>query len=340
VYGRATSATGETTGVYGWSQSATGRGVVGLATQGSGANYGVYGESQSSNGKGVYGFANSNSSSAYGVHGESTGGIGVYAEGPTAVFASGETFGIQAQGDALGTGVYSTGQSGVMGLSTSSGGYGGAFFNHTNGEPAVLASGAGTADVDLMLGADADDDGTISSQADQASSDIFMYSNDEFWIYLDQNNNEAGFFQIFNGTGTAIFSVDEAGNVTSSGVQRTAVPAGGDRATGGQVSTYGLQGTEAWLEEVGGAQLVGGEAVVAFDGSFAAAANLEVDYRVFVTPLGDCPLYVAEKAAAAFTVRALGGEACDVGFDYRVLAKPLGQESLRLEPVAPQGDEG
>ena len=32
------------------------------------------------------------------------------------------------------------------------------------------------------------------------------------------------------------------------------------------------------------------------------------------------------KAAAGFTVRAIGGRACSIGFDYRIVAKRLGYE--------------
>ncbi|MEZ4767557.1 MAG: hypothetical protein R2844_03920 [Caldilineales bacterium] len=40
------------------------------------------------------------------------------------------------------------------------------------------------------------------------------------------------------------------------------------------------------------------------DDAFSRAANLEASYHVFLTPLGECTLYVADKGAASFTVRA------------------------------------
>lgn len=40
---------------------------------------------------------------------------------------------------------------------------------------------------------------------------------------------------------------------------------------------------------------------------------------------------MTEKTAASFTVRALAGEKCSIDFDYRIVAKRLGYEYLRLE---------
>ena len=64
---------------------------------------------------------------------------------------------------------------------------------------------------------------------------------------------------------------------------------------------------------------------------FAQTVNLTERYHVFLTPLGDCPLYVAEKKPVSFTIRAMGGQACDITFDYRIIARRLGYEALRLE---------
>ena len=71
---------------------------------------------------------------------------------------------------------------------------------------------------------------------------------------------------------------------------------------------------------------------------FAQTVSLDA-YHVFLTPLGDCPLYVAEKTPVSFTVRAMGGQPCEVAFDYRIVAKRLGYEQLRLEAVTLDADE-
>jgi hypothetical protein len=81
VYGAATAASGVTYGVYGQSQSASGRGVLGVATNISGGvTYGVYGQSDSANGAGVFGSATAGSGATYGVIGRSNSpsGAGIY----------------------------------------------------------------------------------------------------------------------------------------------------------------------------------------------------------------------------------------------------------------------
>ena len=46
------------------------------------------------------------------------------------------------------------------------------------------------------------------------------------------------------------------------------------------------------------------------------------DYRVFLTPEGDCRgLYVRRKSAASFEVREFGGGKSNVAFSYRVVGR-------------------
>ncbi len=67
--------------------------------------------------------------------------------------------------------------------------------------------------------------------------------------------------------------------------------------------------------------------------------NLDA-YHVFLTPLGDCPLFVAEKTSTSFLVKALDGRTCSTPFDYRIVAKPVGYENVRLEvPTLDTGEE-
>lgn len=73
--------------------------------------------------------------------------------------------------------------------------------------------------------------------------------------------------------------------------------------------------------------------MVAIEPIFAQTVNLSETYHVFLTPLGDCGLFVADKSPASFTIQALGGQACNIAFDYRIVAKRLGYEEKRLEPA-------
>ena len=96
---------------------------------------------------------------------------------------------------------------------------------------------------------------------------------------------------------------------------------------------YAVESPQNWFEDFGKATLVGGEAVVSIEPVFAQTVNLDLPYHVFLTPLGDCPLYVAEKSTSSFTVRAHEGAACEVAFDYRIIAPRLDYEDLRLKPA-------
>lgn len=106
----------------------------------------------------------------------------------------------------------------------------------------------------------------------------------------------------------------------------------------GQRAVYALESPEVWLEDFGTASLVDGEATVAFDPIFAETVNLEMDYHVFVTPLCQEPvlLFVTARTGTGFVVKGvtLDNQPSDCAFDYRIVAKRLGVEDLRLEPVA------
>jgi hypothetical protein len=95
-----------------------------------------------------------------------------------------------------------------------------------------------------------------------------------------------------------------------------------------------VQATENRYEDYGSAVLVNGTAVVPIDPHFADIANTSLDYQVFPVPNGDCKgLYVTNKTSMSFEVRELGGGASSVAFDYRIVAKRKGMESLRMQDV-------
>ena len=115
VFGRATHASGATTGVWGESASPTGQGVFGWATAPSGQAVGVVGESDSASGQGVYGFTTATSGANEGVRGQSpsTSGRGVF--GLTTA-STGANDGVRGQSP-------STGGRGVFGWATASTGF-------------------------------------------------------------------------------------------------------------------------------------------------------------------------------------------------------------------------
>jgi len=123
-------------------------------------------------------------------------------------------------------------------------------------------------------------------------------------------------------------TIDVSGSLACTGSKSAVVPVdGGSR----KVALYAIEGPENWFEDAGGAQLHGGEAVVSLEPVFGQTVNTDVDYRVFLTPNGDCKgLYVAQKSATSFVVRELGGGTSNIAFDYRIMAKRRGFEQVRL----------
>jgi hypothetical protein len=344
---------GSTYGVFG--SSPNGYGINGNSTNGtgvygSGGTYGVYGHTysgagvsgNSTNGDGVDG----TSTSSTGVHGTSTSGTGVYGTstsgtgfgvsgtGYTGVYGSGSAYGLYGTGGTSGTGVAgsSTNSEGVHGSSTNGTGvYGdgytyGVYGSTTNG---VGVYGEGYRGV---MGVSTDSTGVFGS----SSAGKGVYGSGFDGVY--GNSNTAGgagvYGYAFGGSGdyAGLFrgNVRILGNQTVTGTKSAVVKT----QDYGTRTLYAVESPEVWFEDFGTGQLTNGEAVISLDPIFAETVNLAVDYHVFLTPLGDCALYVKEKSPTSFTVRAMGGQTCSIPFDYRIVAKRLGYENVRLAEVA------
>ncbi len=122
-------------------------------------------------------------------------------------------------------------------------------------------------------------------------------------------------------TNAASFAGLFAGNVQVTGTLSAAVknavvpfPDGSKRVL------HCMESPEHWFEDFGTAKLRGGRAVIKLDADFAKVITR--DYRVFLTPEGDCRgLYVRGKTAASFEVRELMGGESAVAFSYRVVGR-------------------
>ena len=88
----------------------------------------------------------------------------------------------------------------------------------------------------------------------------------------------------------------------------------------GKRQLYAVESPENWFEDFGSAQLSHGEAIVDLDPVFAQTVNASLRYHVFLTPNGNCALYVQQKTAHAFKVLLREGEP-DCEFDYRIVAR-------------------
>jgi hypothetical protein len=319
VSGEATATSGSTRGVQGVSGSSQGTGVYGYNWANNGTTYGVYGQTASIGGTGVYGYATATCCSTYGVYGTSASsqGRGVYGY---ANAASGATSGVYGQSlSTSGYGVYGTGRDGVYGETSSPSGYGVWGRN-------FAASGTGV------------------------HGSAYAFSGTNYGVY-GLSNSTAGYgvygasaYVGVYGTSAAVagagvygygstpanpgnYGIFSNGNL---GVCCGAKMAIVETADYGWREMYSMESPSNWFEDFGQAQLVDGKATITIEPIFAQTVNLNQPYHVFAMPRGDCALYVAETTATSVTVRALGGQTCNVAFDYRIIAKRLGFEDKRL----------
>jgi hypothetical protein len=133
-----------------------------------------------------------------------------------------------------------------------------------------------------------------------------------------------------------VFSVDANGNLNITG---NLMVSGTKSSTaklqnGREVALYAVESPENWFEDFGSAELKSGVAWVPLDPSFAEATNAAITYHVFLTPNGDSNgLYVARKTAAGFEVREHEGGSSGVAFDYRIVVRRRGYETIRMAEV-------
>jgi hypothetical protein len=121
-------------------------------------------------------------------------------------------------------------------------------------------------------------------------------------------NSFAGYFQ---------GNVMVIGTLTATAGKNAVVPF----PDGTQRVLHCMESPEHWFEDFGAAKLKRGRAVVKLDADFGKVIK-RGDYRVFVTPEGDCRgLYVRRKRAASFEVRELAGGKSSIAFFYRIVGR-------------------
>jgi hypothetical protein len=107
------------------------------------------------------------------------------------------------------------------------------------------------------------------------------------------------------------------GNIVVTGTKSAAVPF----PDGTQRVLYCMESPELWFEDFGTAKLKRGRVVVKLNADFGKVIE-SGDYRVFVTPEGDCRgLYVHRKSASTFEVRELTGGKSSIAFSYRIVGR-------------------
>ena len=152
-----------------------------------------------------------------------------------------------------------------------------------------------------VVGTSSNSPGVIGTSNGQVG--VFGFSTNGIGI-VGQTNNPASFAGFFTG------------NVMITGTKSAAVPF----PDGTRRALYCMESPELWFEDFGTARLKGGRTIVKLDADFAKVIK-RGDYRVFVTPEGDCRgLYVRRKANS-FEVRELMSGKSSITLSYRIVGR-------------------
>jgi hypothetical protein len=287
-------------------------GLLGEANSSTGSAVGVGGLAASPNGYGVEGLNTSSGNTGVGVYG--TGGTGVYGVGTgSGVFGTTKSSIYAAvSGAGAGIGIYGSASGGS---------------NTSGGDAGVWGDTGGTAGSFIAVLGTAGENYAGFFRNNNAGSE-FLPSDT---LYAENDETSSGFGVVFQATGPS-FQGDCAITVTGS-LSCNGTVSGVVGVEGGarQVALYAVQSPENWFEDAGSGQLSSGSARIGLDSTFAQTVNAGVEYHVFLMPNGDCKgLYVSQKSPTSFEVHELGGGTSDIAFDYRIMAKRKGYESVRL----------
>jgi hypothetical protein len=363
--GNATNGTGITaTGNVGVNGSGGTYGVLGTTNGSSDTDAGVYGSGVN---YGVYGTSNATpvflGTPVAGVYGVQTkGGSGVYGSGNVGVTGAGGSFGVTGAGTvgvegnggccsggigSGGVGVQGFGAFGVQGstyaeeysdygwgvsgyVEDSSGNY------SAEGTAFAGSSSAGVWGDDIGGGAGSGVLATADSNTALIAANNSGYPTMEVYNYTAATHNP-----VFETLSPNTYSdarscvIDTSANLTCTGVLTAVVPV----QDGAVRSMYAVQSPENWFEDFGSATLQDGSAHVSLEAIFGETVNSGVEYHVFLTPKGECEgLYVANEGVEGFDVRELRHGTSSVAFDYRIVAKRKGYETMRMEDLTAQAE--
>ena len=173
----------------------------------------------------------------------------------------------------------------------------------------------------------------VTGTADDSNAGLFFNSSPNGWTTLyaqsdESFNNGNHVLETFGSFFGGRCYIDVSGNLVCTGTKSAVVPVdGGTR----KVALYAVESPENWFEDFGSGKLTNGAAVIDLEATFSQTVNTGMDYHVFLTPNDECKgLYVTRKTAGSFEVRELGGGKSEVDFDYRIVARRKGYESIRL----------
>jgi hypothetical protein len=287
----------------------------------------ILGTGDSSSGYGVYG-----SSPNVGVFGNGSGSGGIGLDGHGTI--------IGAKGIAT---VTTSGGTGVYGGGTSTTSYG---VEGQSANVGVFGQSDGASATGGVIGSIAGVWGDTGGPSNEFYSGVIGTADENYAGYFNNNSSPtpgvfiendaassstATVLETYGGTfgGTCYFDV--SGDITCSGSKSAVVPVDeGAR----WVKLYAVESPENWFEDAGSGQLANGAVHIALDSTFAQTVNTSLEYHVFLTPKGDCGgLYVTNETPEGFDVHELHSGHSGIAFDYRIMAKRVKYENVRLADV-------
>lgn len=336
IYGYASSTTGLAWGVVGESEADEGVGVFGNANSPSGTTYGVLGQTASTTdyASGVYGYASALSGNTRGVLGVSDSEVGEGVFG-AATSATGLTTGVYGRSDSDdGSGVIGWASStsgetyGVIGFADSSTDFSSGVWGsqsatsgYTSGVYGDAASSSGIGVVGYNYASSGDTTGVLGQANSPNGVGVWGYAPSSSGVPVGVLGEAP-----LNGWG--VYAIGDLG---ASGTKAAVV----ETQDYGWRKLYAVESPEVWFEDFGTGHLIDGIAAIDFEPIYAQTVNFSIEYHVFLTPLGDCQMYISDKGSESFTVRAMSGQTCSVDFDYRIVAKRIGYEDERLASENP-----
>jgi hypothetical protein len=292
------------------SVTTTGTAVIGLPSATSGTADAIVGQINSPGGSGVFGNASSTTGPTNGVFGQNASDNGFGVSG-IATSSSGDNTGVIGTTDSTsGVGVYGVGVTGsALGGSVTFRPVG--VWGDTTGNNGTGAAVLGTIDDGIAVAG-------YSAANSNATASFTNDTTSHSGVVLAAHGGRVG--------GTCIF--DASGNLACNGSKSAVVPVdGGSR----QVALYAVESPENWFEDFGSGQLSGGMSTITLEPTFAQTVNTGEDYHVFLTPKGDSEgLYVNNETPQGFEVHEQRRGHSSVAFDYRIVARRKGFETIRM----------
>jgi hypothetical protein len=259
------------------------------------------------------------------MFGQSTSGVGI-----NAFSSTGTALTAQSNGGPALVAV------GPVNLSPGGGG-GGLFISHSNitVDGGYISAGGGPNGGGLIAGLDA-----AFSAGNQSAIVAFNQTSPgpNAPPTLVLNSQLGGPIIIAQKSGTNVMSLDGSGNMILAGtLTQNGVPLVNHRQPNGWgIGTYAAQQSTRTVEDLGEAQLQGGQAYVRLDPAFASVTDTRRTYLVFITPQGNCRgLFVTQKTQAGFAVQEMGQGQSSIAFDYRIVAPSRDSSGVRLPMIPP-----